>query len=409
MKKRLIQYVSLILSAVLLVTFLPTDTFKTSAATASQLNSQIAALEKQSQELEKEINKLQGQINAQVKLKKAVEQKIAVVQQQINLCNSEIAKLNDEISKNNAAIKKSNEDIEADKLSFKKRLRAIYMTNSGNNLQILLGADNFADFLYLAQLTSSMSAKDKKLIEGLIAEIKKLEKKQEENKVLLEAQQAVKSIVAAKQKELQAEGNKIQSLINSIDSDQSQLEATNKQVEADIKAYQKELASMTSSGGTSFVYDGGDFLWPVPGHYKISAYFQSNDSIHKGHHDGIDIAGSGIAGKPIVAISDGVIIKAYNSCTHNYGKNSSCKDLNGNRCGGGFGNYVRINHGTKDGKTYVVTYAHMSSAAITSGTVKKGQTIGYVGTTGWSTGYHLHFGIAVNGVWKDPFLYYKKV
>ena len=79
-------------------------------------------------------------------------------------------------------------------------------------------------------------------------------------------------------------------------------------------------------------------------------------------------------------------------------------------CGGGYGNYVTINHGTLNGNTYVATYGHMVSTAVSPGTtVKKGQTIGYVGTTGWSTGYHLHFGLAVNGSWVNPMNYFKRV
>lgn len=374
------------------------------AASKTDIQNSINELEQQSKKLESEIKSLQGQINAQQQLKATIEKKIAVVQQQINVCNKEISKINSAIAKNNAEIAEKNAEIEADKLSFKKRLRAIYMSNTQSNVQILLGADDFSDFLQLSQLTASVSARDKLLIEKLVAAIKVLDQKQEENNKLLEEQVEIKKIVSEKQKELQSESNAVQSVINEIDSSQSALEANNKKIEQQIKEYERTLASMASTGGTSFTYDGGDFLWPVPGYYSISAGFQSNDAVHKGRHNGIDIAGGGISGKAIIAISDGIVVKSNNSCTHNYKKSGSCG------CGGGYGNYVTINHGTKDGKTYVVTYGHMSSTAVSAGaTVKKGQTIGYVGTTGWSTGYHLHFGIAVNGAWVNPMNYYRKV
>ena len=393
-----------ILSVVLaLVMFVSAFVIQSSALTASQIRDNISDLETKSKQLEKEIKQLQGEINSQQQLKKTIEQKISVVQQQISVCNNEIYKINSTISANNEEIKKINSEIEADKLAFKKRLRAIYMSNTGSNVQILLGADDFSQFLQLSQLTASVSARDKLLIEKLVSSIKVLEEKQKENEKLLSEQMEIKKIVSEKQSELQAENNQIQSVISKIDADQSKLETANKDIEKQIKDYERTLSSMASAGGTSFVYDGGDFLWPVPGHYNISAGFQSNDAVHKGRHNGIDIAGGGIAGKPIIAISDGIVTKANNSCTHNYKKNGSCG------CGGGYGNYVTINHGTKDGNTYVVTYGHMSSTAVGSGvTVKKGQVIGYVGTTGWSTGYHLHFGIAVNGVWRNPMNYYTK-
>lgn len=374
-----------------------------SAATKSELQNSISALESQSKKLESEIKSLQGEINAQQKIKSALEKKISVVQQQINLCNSQISKINSKIAANKKQIDEKNNEIEADKLAFKKRLRAIYMSGSDNDVQILLGAEDFSDFLQLSQLTAVVSARDKLLLEKLVEAIKGLQAMQVENEKLLKDQVEIRAIVSEKQRELQAENSEIQSVINEIDSTQSSLEAKNANIEKQIKQYERTLASMSSAGGTSFVYDGGDFLWPVPGHFGISAGFKSNDAVHRGRHNGVDIAGGGISGKPIIAISDGVVVKANNSCSHNYKKSGSCG------CGGGYGNYVTINHGTKDGKTYVVTYGHMSRTAVSSGTVKKGQTIGYVGSTGWSTGFHLHFGIAVNGAWVNPMNFYRRV
>ncbi len=401
MQKQLKKVLAILLTLALVFTAF--SVANVSALSKSELQNSISRLESESKKLESEIKGLQGKINAQQKLKSAIEQKIAVVQRQIDLCNNEISKINSSIAKNKKQIAEKNKQIEADKLAFKKRLRAIYMSGSDSDVQILLGAEDFSDFLQLSQLTASVSARDKLLIENLVTAIKELDKKQAENKKLLDEQVEIKAVIAEKQRELQAENNQIQSVINSIDSDQTSLENKNARIEKQIKDYERTLASMSSAGGTSFVYDGGDFLWPVPGHFGISAGYQSNDAVHKGRHNGIDIAGGGISGKPIIAISDGVVVRSNNSCSHNYGKNGSCG------CGGGYGNYVTINHGTKDGKTYVVTYGHMSRAIATGGTVKKGQTIGYVGSTGWSTGYHLHFGIAVNGAWVNPMNYYRKV
>ncbi len=401
MHKNLKRILAVILSVTAVATSM-TVMNVSAALSKSELQSNINELEAKSKKLESEISGLQGQINAQEKLKSAIEQKIAVVQQQINLCNSEISKINSTIAANNAEIEKKNQEIEADKLSFKKRLRAIYMSNYDSNVKVLLGAENFSDFLQLSQLTASVSARDKLLIEQLVDAIKVLEKKQEENNKLLEEQVEIKKVIAEKQAELEKESNEIQSVINRIDADQSKLESDNAAIEKQIKDYQSALASQASAGNTSFVYDGGSFLWPVPSSQRITAGYQSNDSVHKGRHNGIDIGASN--GAPIIAISDGVVVKSNNSCTHNYGKSGSCG------CGGGYGNYVTINHGTKDGKTYVVTYGHMSSTAVSTGaTIKKGQVIGYVGSTGWSTGFHLHFGMAVNGAWVNPMNYYRKV
>ena len=407
MQKTLLKLLSVVVCISIFVTAFSASS-SVSAASKSQLQNSIAALEEQSKELEAEIKALQGKINEQSALKKAIEKKIALVQEEINLCNAEISKINTAIKENNAAIEERNSEIEADKLEFKKRLRAIYMSNSQSEVQILLGANDFASFLQLSQLTATVSARDKLLIENLVAEIKELEALNDENNKLLEEQVEIKKLVAQKQQELLNENASIQSVINEIDSAQTSLENKNESIEEQIKEYEKMIESMASaSGNTSVVYDGGDFLWPTPGFYRISAGYQSNDAVHRGRHNGIDIIGGysgAIAGAAIVAIADGVVTRANNTCRHNYAKNGSCG------CGGGYGNYCTVNHGTNNGRTYVATYGHMSYTTVSVGQhVKKGDVIGYVGTTGWSTGYHLHFGLSVNGAWVNPMNYYSKV
>lgn len=408
MQKRLIKILSAILVLTVFISvFSAVDV--SAALSASQIRNEINKLEQQSKDLEADINNLQKDINAQQKLKDAIQQKIAVVQQQINICNSQILKINNEIAANNAEIEKNNKQIEDDKLTFKKRLRAIYMSNTGSNVQVLLGADDFADFLQLAQLTSSVSARDKLLMEKLAKAIEKLQKKQEENNKLLEEQVELKNVINEKKKELQADSDAIQSVINDIGSDKQTLVNQNAKLENEIKSYRNTLNSLASTSGSSGgIYDGSDFLWPTPGYYRISAYFQGYDSVHNGDHDGIDIIGAyrgQISGAKVVAIADGTVEISKNSCPHNEPKNGWTCGCNGN-----FGNYVKIQHGTKDGKGYASIYGHLASTAVRAGqAVKKGQVIGYVGSTGWSTGYHLHFGIAVNGGWKNPLNYYKKV
>lgn len=401
-KKQYIKIISLIMATAISlsgVTFVTTG-----ALTSSELNQKISQLESESKRIESQIKTLEGQKKDQQALKAAIEKKIANTQAQINLCNSEISKINSSIAANKAEIEKKNQEIENDKLTFKKRLRAISMSNTGSNVQVLLGAENFSDFLQLSQLTASVSAHDKKMIENIKAAIEELQAKQAENQKLLDEQVSIRSTISEKQKELESESAKIQGVISNISEQTNDLNADNKAVEAQIKDYQATLRSMQSNSGVSVVYDGGAFLWPVSGYYYISAGYASNDSVHNGTHYGIDIAGGGISGKPVVAIADGYVYKSNGSCTHNYGKNGSCG------CGGGYGNYVAIDHGSQGGTNYKAYYAHMASITVSSGSyVKKGQVIGYVGSTGWSTGYHLHFGIMVNNSWVNPMNFYKKV
>lgn len=402
MHKKIIKLVSVLMMVVLFAT--TAVSVDISAATASEIQSEINDLEQQSKKLEAEIKALQGKINEQKKLKNAIENKMAVVQKQINACNKQINNINSQIAANKAEIEKNNKQIEADKTVFKKRLRAIYMSNTGSNVQILLGAEDFSQFLQLAQLTASVSARDKRMIENLVAEIKKLEDKQVENQHLLKEQEAVKATIAEKQAELSKEEKQIQSVINSIAADQDKVEDENKLVENELKAMQRELNSILNASGNAsgnVVYNGENFIWPTPTISRISSYFGSRWGRD---HNGVDIS-NGTYGAKVVAIADGLVTTYSNSCKHNYGKKplKTC-------CGSGYGNYITINHGTKDGKTYVAYYAHLGSIVVSKGqTVKKGQIVGYVGSTGRSTGAHLHFGISVNGGWKDPMSFYKKV
>lgn len=403
MRKNILKTICLCLIMVMALTALFVG--DVGAATKSELQNEISKLEQESKKLEAEIKDLQGKINKQSALKSAIERKMANVQSQINACNRQINLINSKIAENKAEIKKNEEQIAADKLAFKRRLRAIYMSNSGGNIQVLLGAEDFSDFLQLSQLTASVSAHDKKMIEELVAEIKKIEEKQKENKKLLEEQVAVKEQINKKKAELAKEESQIQSVISSIKKDQNQVKDENAEVEKELKQMQKQLNAILNASGnkdTSVVYDGADFLWPTPTVNRISSYYGWRWGKM---HNGVDIANGNCWGDKIVAIADGVVTTYSNSCTHNYGKKPArtC-------CGTGYGNYVTINHGTKDGKTYVAYYAHMASITVSLGSkVKKGDIIGYVGSTGRSTGAHLHFGLSVNGSWVNPMNYYKKV
>lgn len=135
-----------------------------------------------------------------------------------------------------------------------------------------------------------------------------------------------------------------------------------------------------------------NFLWPVPAHYTITSPYGSRWNTA---HNGIDIAGAKVNGADIVAASSGEVIAVSNDCSHNYGKNADefCD------CGDGLGNYCIIDHGNG----YTTHYAKAAEITVTVGQkVSAGDVIGKVGSTGQSTGAHLHFEIRCNGESVDP-------
>ena len=374
----------------------------TRADTESSLRNEIAKLQEESKRLQSEINKLKGQKSNQSAILAAVQKKIANTQAQINTCNGEINSINAKISDNKAKIDAKNNEIERSKTTFKKRIRAIYMSNTGSGIQFLLGAESFAQYLQLSQLTSSVSSHDKKMIEGMVSVIKELNQKNEENDKLLAEQVSIKNTIMAAQKQLQSEENEAQAIYNSINAQQKDAEKDNKNVQAEIKQKQQYLNEILYGGAehNSFINTVEGFIWPVPSCMNITSYYGPRWGTT---HYGIDISNGSIYGKPIVAITDGTVYRTYSACPHKT-KKDRC------RCGSGWGNHVGVNHGTIGGSVYKAMYAHMDTVAVANGQkVKQGQVLGYVGTTGDSTGYHLHFGLMKNDSWVNPMSYFRKV
>lgn len=376
---------------------------KSSAVTESSLKSDINKLQQQAKSLENEIANLKKQGKDQNAVLAAVQKKIANTQAQITRCNNEINSINAKIAKNKKEIDEKNKEIDANKLLFKKRIRAIYMSNSGSQVQILLGADDFADYLQLAQLTASVSSHDKQMIEDIVSAIEVLNGKIAETEVLLKDMVSVRDSIKEQQRQLQVEEAEAEKLYNSIKNKQSSVENDLDDVEASIKDKLDALKSF-AQGGSQYsgkINPNTGFMWPVPGHYNVYSPWGNRSG---GMHYGIDISDGSIYRAPIVAIADGTVYRLSSDCPHR-GRTPRC------RCGRGWGNHVGINHGEMvniDGSVYKAMYAHMDTLApgiYVGKEVKQGEVIGYVGTTGDSTGYHLHFGLYRNDIWVNPSKY----
>ena len=375
-----------------------------SAASTSEMRNEINDLEKKSEKIEQEIAQLKKDKAEQNALKKKLDQQIAVTQEEISACTKLISRYKSEISQYEAEIKAKEAEIDDTKFLFRQRMRSIYMSGSTNNdLMVLLDAESFSDYLALSQVSKTVAAHDKKIVNTITNAIEDINKSKKAINEKMEAQNEIKKSLANKQAKLKAQQSEVNSVIASINSNQSDLEAKNKSYEAAINKLENEIqaalraAAAAASGGSGTknpVFTSGRFTWPVPGFYNITSYYGYRvnpvSGIYK-LHGGIDIASAGIYGKPIVAAADGVVIAAgYNT--------------------GGFGNWVMINHGTHGGNQFATIYGHMCSSPVVSNgqTVKAGQTLGYVGSTGNSTGNHLHFEVRVNGDRVNPMSYFSR-
>ena len=370
-----------------------------SADAISDAKEQLEANKKKEQELNDKIAAAKKDKSEQTYLKNLLDQQIANYQKKIDICNSLIASYKAEITKGEKEIQEANAEIYDTKEQFKKRLRSLYNSNTNNSLQVIMGAESFSDFLIRVELTKCISTQDKNLIEKLTDAIAAINKKNEENKKLQQEQnELIKELKSSKSK-YDSDVAEVNAVIKDINKDINSAEAQKKA----LQEQNDYLNALIQGGDVDAVFDG-KFIWPVPGHYYVSSEWNCNCSIHKGKHKGIDIAGGNIRGKNIIAAASGWVTKYVNSCTHDYYKTYSCG------CGSGFGNHVRLSHGRYKGNSYLTIYGHMKSVVSGMYTDKyyaRGQVIGYVGTSGFSAGNHLHFAVSVNSEYKNPRNYLK--
>lgn len=387
-----------------------------------------------------------------------LNRKIDLQNQNIDYVVSQINKIDDEINENQQKIEELEEKIELQKEDidknfslFKQRLRVSYMSGKDNLAAVLTGTTDFYDLLAKMELVSKVAEHDDEIVKTLRAELdelnelnSQLEIRHQELDVQMndakhrktEFQEALNELTEDYQA-TQAELDRLNSEKEDVEADIEDKESAIKEKEeeherivAEIEAAQEAIrqeklrqeeekrkaeeaakaeaerkaaesrqtsqssqtSQTTSAPAQTQTYSSG-FAWPVPGFYSLSSTFGYR-SFDNSYHKGVDIAGGGIAGVPIVAAADGVVVSCNGSCTHNYSKYSSCG------CGGGYGNYVSIAH---DDGVYSTLYGHASSIIVSTGQrVSKGQTIGYVGTTGYSTGNHCHFEVIQNGTNVNP-------
>lgn len=401
----------------LLVLTLMTSPFLLPTASADttedEYKKQISELQEKEKKYAAQLEEAKSKIEDKEAYSETLVEQINVLSTEISTYHSQITKLNTDIAAKQKKIKEAQDKIDVQMETLKKRIRTIYMAGEASDLEIILGAKDFSDFLDKYELVKTLSDYDEKLISGIRTQLDTIteekealvaqkEELEESEKALQKKQNKLSGLLDENETvlaELYDDKNDAEKLMNNASAQenevQNQLSAYYKKLEAQKAA---QLAAQNNNNTNnnpappSINVSASGMTWPVPGfYYVISPYAEDRGYSHKG----IDITGGGIMGATVVASAGGTVIASNNSCTHNWGKNGSCG------CGGGYGNYVLIDHG--DGKSTL--YGHLSSAVVSSGaTVSKGQTIGYAGSTGWSSGAHLHFETRSGGVVYNPMI-----
>lgn len=403
----------------------------------SDLEQQLQQLEQENQKYQKILDATKSDIAEKEEYKSALVSKVQVLDEKIAVTREKISSLNDDIKEKQDAYDKGLSEVEDQFDALANRLRILYMSGNATDLEIIFGAKDFSDLIDKMELVKSLANSDKELISEIQTKLDELSTKKESleaDKKDLETQQAsLKSDQDEFNKLISDNDEILKNLYASNSEAQHSLESAalqSDEIEAKISEYyaaQKAAAeqaakasqsssssgssssssSSSSSGSSSsgssssgssssgsssvIVPSGSGFAWPTPGFVSLSSEWFEDREVY--NHGGIDIAGAGIMGTPVVAAADGTVVATNSSCTHNWGKSYSCG------CGGGYGNYVMISHA--GGKMTV--YGHLTSLTVSSGqSVSRGQVIGYVGSTGNSTGPHLHYECRLNGVRYNP-------
>ena len=354
------------------------------------LEDKIASLEQYKKDQEKYIVEMDKQLTQIADTIYSYEQKIEKKQEQIK--------------KKKASIKKSKKEIKKQYEDMKLRIQYMYENSSNMYDGFLGGADSISDMLAKAEYVNEITEYDRKMLIKLRDDKAKLNKQLDK----LESEEAALDSLledAKKQKsdmQLMVEAKK--QVITKYKENISKKEQEALQLQQDIKAQKQIIAELEElerkrkeeeerrrqealkrqQQADLPTYDGGMFKWPVPGYTYISSEFGNRSDPFTGqtaYHNGIDIPAP--EGTPIIAAYDGEVVWAYLSASA--------------------GNWVGIDHG--GGITTV--YMHASKLLVTEGQkVKAGETIALVGTTGRSTGNHLHFTVRVNGVDQNPHNYF---
>lgn len=346
---------------------------------------QIDAAKNKTDKAESDLKKAEEQKNSVVAQYNAVDKQISDTEDEILILENQIEQTKKDIALKEEELKKAEEEYTEYEELFMVRARAMYENSEIEYLEILFCAESFGDFLSKIEVIAQLMEYDqgiltkleetKNKIAATKTELENALVRQEENAVMLEER------MASLNETLQQKQKMIEEAQKNLETYKAIFEEAERAEQALIRQQQAAM----SYSANAVKYTGGKFEWPVPASSRItSSYGFRIHPVYKSKkfHSGIDIGAP--YGVNILAAADGVVtMAAYN---------------------GGYGKCIIINHGSG----ISTLYGHNSSLLVENGDrVTKGQIIAKAGSTGVSTGPHLHFEVRVNGSTTDPLSYFR--
>ncbi len=357
------------------------------AATKSELNASSNETDKKIEEAKEELENIDAQKSETLQQVEDLIMQISSAQSEIDELNTKISDMNTQIEEAQAQLDKKQEEYDDKETLLEKRLVAAYEAGETSYLDVLLSSSSLTDLISNYYMISEITQSDMELME-------KIKKEQEEIETAKQTLETSKQELDSAKAEKQQKATELQNAKSQKDSYVAQLNEQEKNTQAELEQFEKDkqeiqaqLAAIarqeSASYGSSNVSNiannpsASGYIRPVVG-YSITCGWMGYSG-----HTGVDFSGSGISGKPVLAAKAGTVVTS-----------TALRYSNGNYRS--YGEYIVINH--HDGTMTLYAHGAPGSRLVSPGqTVSQGQQIMSVGTTGNSTGYHLHFEVRING------------
>ena len=410
-RRTLISVIAIILAVMMIAPLLlGAFSMTASAVTSDQLKKELDALKEEAAEIEAKADDLQSQIDQNTsKTQTTVEQK-ATIDQQMEITRLEMENTNSQIQQYNLLIAEKQKELEAAEDAeaqmneqFKERIRAMEENGTVSYWSVLFNASSFSDLLDRIDMINEIAESDQDMLEEMAAATEAVAQARADLETEKADLETVKQTLADQQEKLDQQRAEADELLIQLAAESEDLELLYAQYQAEggelderiadkLEQYEqilaeeqaaREAAASATTGSSSNSGGCSGFLYPLPSRVAVTCacgYRYHPIYGYYAMHYGVDLGAS--AGTPIYATKSGTVTTATYGNANGY--------------------YVAIDHG--DGSSSI--YAHMTNYIVSVGqSVSQGEVIGYVGSTGWSTGAHLHFEILIDGANVNPMSY----
>ena len=358
------------------------ETNNTTNTAATDLQTQRNEIQNQMNEANEQLEGVQNDISENLQQVQKLDEKISNSQQELDELNKKIEDLENSSEEVEKKLKTAEENYDKQKKLLDSYLVAVQESSDTQYLDVLLSSKNISEFLSNYFLITELANSQVELLEDMqnkkneIQQSKEKLDKNKEDLAVIKANQTKTAIVLANTKTVR------ENFISKLSDQEKDIQSKIDEYYAQFNAINSEILQL-AQGGIATQYIGGELAWPVPGYTVISSNYGMRTHPITGVyklHTGVDIRAP--LGATFIAANDGIVTKAsYN---------------------GAYGNMVIIDHGGG----VSTLYAHGSEILVQVGqTVKRGEPVLKVGSTGYSTGPHAHFEVRLNGVVTNPMPY----